>query len=208
MRLPVISIALTSLALTGCATTPLTPSPVAVTVPGDVDGDGVADSITQKKVDGRWQLVVATRSGTVTHVFDSDGNPDGPDFVATAPLDPVAGVEVIYTGPYEGGNFRVVTWRNGALVDSPSPQGSLSWVTSDEFDIHTGYTFAETNGQPTLTTSELNRSNGSPVTYVTYGWASNGWVAQRTWTEALSLEQQASLCTTFCGVTMVPLARK
>lgn len=217
MRSRPIGLLLLSLVVTGCAAAPAaapsSPSTGASTpskpdVPFDIDGDGVADSLTQRKVKGKWELTVVTASGTARHVFDSAGGPDDPEFAGLAPLDPVPGAEVIYSGPEEGLSYRVLTWRNGGLVAVPSPKGKPSWITGDEFGENTGYAFSVKDGTLKLFTSETGGESAGEVTFVEYAWVSGAWAAQRTWTEILSTEQEASLCATFCGVTMVPLTRK
>lgn len=216
MRLSIISPVLALLVLSGCAIAPAPGSPPSPgnsttpvpTVPTDIDGDGVADSLTQKRVNGQWELTAVTASGKSRHILDSAGGPDDPQFVGVAPLDPVPGSEVIYDGPSEGPNYQVLTWRNGGLVVSPSPKGSSIWVISDEFNVNTGYAFSEKDGQRKLVTSETSGNDDGEVAFVEYAWASGAWAEQRTWTEHLSTEQVASLCLGFCGVTLTPLKRK
>jgi hypothetical protein len=210
-----ISPLLAVLAVSGCTTASTPTAPVSTgsvtppaAVPYDIDGDGVADSLTQRRVNGKWELTVVTASGTARHTFDSAGGPDDPEFVGIAPLDPVPGAEVIYSGPEEGLNYRVLTWRNGGLVAVPSPKGQPNWVTGDEFGEITGYAFSMKDGALKLVTSETGGEPDGTVSFVEYAWVSGAWAAQRTWTEVLSTEQEAWLCATFCGVTMVPLTRK
>ncbi|MCE1175007.1 MAG: hypothetical protein LWW77_10425 [Propionibacteriales bacterium] len=216
MRLSIISPVLALLVVSGCAIAPAPGSPPSPgnsttpvpTVPTDIDGDGVADSLTQKRVNGQWELTVVTASGTSRHVFDSAGGPDDPEYVGVAPLDLVPGSEVVYSGPEEGLNYRVLTWRNGGLVTESSPNGHLTWAVGDEFGVNTGYAFSEKDGQRKLVTSESGGGDVGEVTFVEYTPVSGAWAAQRTWTESLSTEQVASLCLGFCGVTLTPLKRK
>jgi hypothetical protein len=182
-----------------------TASPAAV-VTADVDGDGVADSISQHMVKGVWQLDVVTASGSYHYHRSPADEVDVPSPVEVAALDPAPGAEIIFPDLMSDDlRYVVLTWRDGGLVEAPNPAGSSKrWVTGDEFAIYTGYTFVTVNGQPLLTTSETGLDQ--PAKFVQYGWVSGAWVSQRTWTEELDQAAKDALCHSFCGVDIQPLA--
>lgn len=89
-------------------------------VSADVDADGRNDLIAyyQDGFDHRL-LRLTTASGTTV----STGYRTGGDvaFVGAAPLDGVAGAEIIAMSNVEGPVWKVLTWRNGSLTNAKVP---------------------------------------------------------------------------------------
>lgn len=218
MRLRLVGPVLLSLALTGCAVAPIsapssTPSAVGSTaskptVPTDIDGDGLGDSLSLKHTNGHWTLTVVTASGSSVFTnTDWDLAGEEPEPVGLAPLNPVAGSEVIFRDLFSDDFvYQVLTWRDGHLVEVQNPAGTSNrWAVADEFNVNTGYAFSEKDGQPQLVTYQTDGNISGPVSFVEYAWISDAWAGQRNWTEEFSAEQSSSLCIGLCGVTLTPL---
>ncbi len=224
MRPLLVSSVLIIVALAGCAAspTPAIPSssgpagstaPTAAAVPMDIDGDGLADSVSLKSANGHWRLSVVTASGSSAFTSsDWDELPasEKPEVVGLAGLDPVPGSEVILRDLLANDVvYQVLTWRDGHLVETRNPAGTSNrWAIADEFNVNTGYAFSQKDGQPTLVTYQTDGNISGPVSFVQYAWSSDAWVAQRSWTEEFSADQSSNLCIGLCGVRLTPLPGK
>ncbi len=168
----------------------------------DVDGDGLLDSASMRRLPGDyWALKIVTAKGKVLTRTQSPKRDDG-ELIGFATLDGVPGAELIFNGDGDSYTYDVLTWRKGKLVTSPSPEGRKDWMQSTE-GSRESYEFSTVNRQRQLVTNW--RTESVTVEFVRYAWVTAKWVKQEAWSADLDDAAMQALCRGFCGVDMTRL---
>ena len=155
------------------------------TVYVDVDGDRHADEVTvEQNGPNTFVVNVVTHAGAddvaqVTSTIDDDWGIE--PWYGAAKLDKVKGYELLLlTSGGDGVMFRVLTWRNGALVAQRAPKtlmkGSHDWYLASLGWARFGYRFTSVNGHRYVRDFELYASGKYwKGTIVKSVWKAGAW---------------------------------
>ncbi|MGC3995212.1 MAG: hypothetical protein QM779_14045 [Propionicimonas sp.] len=177
----------------------------------DVDGDGAADAVTIEQSAPQTfvvNVVTAASESAVTTVTSSIIDDWGVEpWYGAAKLDHVKGKELLLlTSGGDGVTFRVLTWRNHALVFERAPsslaKGTLGWYLVDVEAARFGYRFSTVDGKRHVREFELF-PHGShwKGTIVTSVWKAGAWKKVGTKTVNLTAKQ-AERYRRLAGVTI------
>jgi len=182
----VLSAALLVPATHAAAARPATmPAAATRSVQVDVDGDGMLDDVTveQNAVHSYVVNVVTAAGQDDVAQFSSTIEDDWgvEPWYGAARLDGTKGYELLLlTSGGDGLMFRVLSWRNGALVWEKAPKklmkGAYDWYVTTLSFARFGYRFTTSNGHRYVRDFELypsgSRWKGTVVKSV---WRSGAW---------------------------------
>jgi hypothetical protein len=162
----------------------------------DVDGDGQADQIgvATKSLANGGSITVRVRTAT-GHTMQTTGRKVfwfSKPYLGAAALDGVKGAEIV-VGDTMGANyeqFRVITYRNGALVTLKAPprvwtkagmrNATSRWGIDGSYSFNIGvFRSVSAHQGVTLTMKSLARNlsgRGHSGHVTTYRWHAGGWV--------------------------------
>lgn len=178
----------------------------------DVDGDHQADAVTIEQNGADTFVVnVVTAAGQddvvqVTSTIDDDWGIE--PWYGAAKLDRVKGYELlVLTSGGDGVMFRVLTWRNGALVLEQAPKklikGAYDWYLADLGWARFGYRFSTDNAKRYVRDVELFRSGTHwKGTIVKSVWKSGTWMKLSSKKVTLT-RKQARRYSGLSGVTVI-----
>ena len=159
----------------------------------DIDGDGKADQVgvvakgITEQAGGTIAVRVRTAVGKTLQTTGSDVSWYYQPFHGLAAIDGRAGKEIV-VGDLTGAHsfqWRVVTYRKGALVTLAPPPGSgltrpSRWATDGSYSFHYGWARRVSDkGVVTLVRKEAVRDETGPGATGrtnTYQWKSGAWV--------------------------------
>jgi len=170
----------------------------------DISGDGAPDLVLLYRTGARSFQARVSANGHVASAVVFPGYPDWDPFIGAAEVDGVAGREILaVTDGGDAFEWKVLGWRNNALVEVPGPLATRWFVDSDEDEVNFALSSESGSHYVVVAVTEWGHYAGQPVHFGRFVWSVGHWTMQSAWDDVLTPEQAAAFRSGFTAPDLV-----